>query len=138
MLQHHVAAGRVYAALRSRTESKPGLRFSDWCNEHHAAKDFDRVVMRVLQPDGTVRREETGIQPDGVFFIDYEGGRTLFFVEMELDQPLKKWKEKVYAYESYHDSAVLQARYRCGAFVLLGIARTRRVSGGCWRRQARR
>jgi hypothetical protein len=122
MLQHHVAVGRVYAALRSRIESKPGIQFSEWRSEHHAAKDFDRVVMRVPQPDGSVRSEETGIQPDGAFFIDYEGGRTLFFVEVERDQPLKKWKEKMWAYEAYHNSAVLQERYGCSAFVLLGMA----------------
>jgi hypothetical protein len=122
MLQHHVAVGRVYAALRSKIESKPGLHFWEWRSEHHASKDFDRVTMRVPQADGTQRTEETGIQPDGAFFIEYEGGRTLFFVEVERDQPLKKWREKVYAYEAYHNSAPVRARYTSHTFVLLGLA----------------
>jgi hypothetical protein len=122
MLQHHVAVARVYAALRSRIDSKPGIAFTHWRSEHHAAKDFDRLTMRVPQVDGTHRTEETGIQPDGAFFIEYDGGRTLFFLEVERDQPLKKWKDKVYAYEAYGRSPQLQARYGTSEFVLLGMA----------------
>jgi hypothetical protein len=122
MLQHHVAVARVYAALRSRIDAKPSIRFADWRSEHHAAKDFDRLTMRVPQPDGTHRTQETGIQPDGAFFIAYDGGRTLFFLEVERDQPLKKWKDKVYAYEAYSRSAQMQARYGTREFVLLGVA----------------
>jgi hypothetical protein len=122
MLQHHVAVARVYAALRSRIDAKPGIAFTHWRSEHHAAKDFDRLTMRVPQPDGTHRTQETGIQPDGAFFIEYDGGRTLFFIEVERDQPLKKWKEKVYAYEAYKRSAQLHARYGEQRFFLLGVA----------------
>ena len=122
MLQHHVAVARVYAALRSRIDAKPRIAFTYWRSEHHAAKDFDRITMRVPQPDGTHRTEETGIQPDGAFFIEYDGGRTLFFLEVERDQPLKKWKEKIYAYEAYSRSAQMQARYGTREFVLLGVA----------------
>jgi hypothetical protein len=122
MLQNHVAVARVYAALRSRIDAKPGIAFTHWRSEHHAAKDFDRLTMRVPQPDGTHRPEETGIQPDGAFFIEYDGGRTLFFLEVERDQPIKKWKEKVYAYEAYSRSAQMQARYGAREFVLLGVA----------------
>jgi hypothetical protein len=122
MLQHHVAVARVYAALRSRIDSKPGIAFTHWRSEHHAAKDFDRLTMRVPQPDGTYRTEETGIQPDGAFWIEYDGGRTLFFLEVERDQPLKKWKDKVYAYEVYARSPQLEARYGTREFFLLGIA----------------
>jgi hypothetical protein len=122
MLQHHVAVGQVYAALRSRVDAKPGIAFTHWRSEHHAAKDFDRLTMRVPQPDGTHRTQETGIQPDGAFFIEYDGGRTLFFLEVERDQPLKKWKEKVYAYEAYSRSAQMQARYGTREFILLGVA----------------
>jgi hypothetical protein len=122
MLQHHVAVARVYAALRSRIDAKPGIEFTHWRSEHHAHKDFDRLTMRVPQPDGTHCTQETGIQPDGAFFIEYDGGRTLFFLEVERDQPLKKWKEKVYAYEAYSRSAQMQARYGTREFVLLGVA----------------
>lgn len=122
MLQHHVAVARVYAALRSRIDSKPGIAFTHWRSEHHAAKDFDRLTMRVPQPDGTHRTQETGIQPDGAFFIEYDGGRTLFFLEVERDQPLKKWKDKIYAYEAYSRSAQMQARYGTREFILLGVA----------------
>ncbi|HEY0770295.1 MAG TPA: replication-relaxation family protein, partial [Sphingobacteriaceae bacterium] len=122
MLQHHVAVARVYAALRSRIDAKPGIAFTYWRSEHHAAKDFDHLTMRVPQPDGTHRTQETGIQPDGAFFIEYDGGRTLFFLEVERDQPLKKWKEKIYAYEAYSRSAQMQARYGTREFVLLGVA----------------
>lgn len=122
MLQHHVAVGQVYAALRSRIDAKPGIAFTHWRSEHHAAKDFDRITMRVPQPDGTHRTEETGIQPDGAFYIEYDGGRTLFFLEVERDQPLKKWKEKVYAYEAYKRSAQLHTRYGEQRFFLLGVA----------------
>lgn len=122
MLQHHVAVGRVYAALRSRIDAKPGIAFTQWRSEHHATRDFDRITMRVPQVDGTHRVEETGIQPDGAFYIEYDGGRTLFFLEVERDQPLKKWKEKVYAYEAYGRSSEMQARYGTREFVLLGVA----------------
>jgi hypothetical protein len=122
MLQHHVAVARVYAALRSRIDAKPGIAFTHWRSEHHAAKDFDRLTMRVPQPDGTHRTQETGIQPDGAFFIAYDGGRTLFFLEVERDQPLKKWKDKIYAYEAYKNSPQLQARYGERRFFLLGVA----------------
>ncbi|HEY0737189.1 MAG TPA: replication-relaxation family protein [Herpetosiphonaceae bacterium] len=122
MLQHHVAVGQVYAALRSRIDAKPGIAFTHWRSEHHAQKDFDHLTMRVPQPDGTHRTQETGIQPDGAFFIEYDGGRMLFFLEVERDQPLKKWKEKVYAYEAYSRSTAMQARYGTREFVLLGLA----------------
>lgn len=122
MLQHYVAVARVYAALRGRIDAKPGIVFSTWRSEHHATRDFDRITLRVPQPDGTHRTGETGIQPDGAFCIEYDGGRTLFFVEVERDQPLKKWKEKIYAYEAYARSPQLQARYGERRFFLLGVA----------------
>lgn len=120
MLQHHATVGRAYAALRSRIEGKPGLSFSDWRSEHDFQRDHDRISVYTPQgEDGGT--EEQGIQPDGAFFIEHEGGRALFFVEVERDQPVMKWKQKVWAYEAYHGSAQLQARFQHPTFALLGI-----------------
>lgn len=121
MLQHHVAVGRVYAALRSKIESRDDLRFEDWRSEHDFQREYDRIPVRFPQPDGSSHVEETGIQPDGAFFIGHEGGRSLLFIEVERDQPLKKWREKVFAYEAYHGSQQLRARFDTGTFIFLGI-----------------
>lgn len=124
LLPHQAAVGRAYAALRSRIEEKPGLEFTDWRSEHDFQRDHDRINVFVPQgEDGSYH--EQGIQPDGAFFIGHEGGRALFFVEVERDQPIRKWKRKVWAYEAYHGSAALRERFEHATFALLGVAETR-------------
>lgn len=121
-LQHSAEVGRVYAALRSKIETKPAIAMSDWRSEHETAKDFDRVQVWLPQADCSGRCDVRGIQPDGVFYIDHQRGRTLFFLEVERDQPLAKWREKIYAYEAYRLTDVFPARYGLTTFTLLGLA----------------
>jgi hypothetical protein len=120
-LQHHEAVGRVYAALRSKIESRPDLRFEDWRSEHDFQRDFDHVPVWIPASDGTSHIEETGLQPDGAFFIKHTGGRALLFVEVERDQPLPKWRKKIWAYEAYYGSEQLKTRFGTGDFIFLGI-----------------
>lgn len=125
LLPHHAAVGRTYAALRCRIAEKPGLQFSGWRSEHDATRDFDRLEIVLPHMDGSRTHVERGIQPDGTFFIEHPNGRSLFFVEVERDQPVAKWREKVWAYEAYHGSAPLKARFDHGTFALLGVVESR-------------
>lgn len=123
LLEHHAAVGRVYAALRCRISAKPELRLLDWRGEHRIARAFDTLQISVPQPDGSLALQQRGIQPDGAFAVDHGDGSAHFFVEVERDRPLSSWKQKVCAYEAYHDSPQLRQRYGSRSFTLLGIGR---------------
>lgn len=120
-LLHGVAVGRVYAALRTRIAAKSGLSFAGWRGEHETAKAYDRLSVPIPHPNG-IKRELLAVQPDGVFWIEHEQGRQLFFVEVERRRALQKWKEKVYAFEAYQGSPELHQRYGAERSVVLGVA----------------
>jgi hypothetical protein len=117
LLMHHEAVGRVYAALRGKLALRADLQFTDWRSEHDFQREHDTIPVATPQPDGRLVTEEQGIQPDGGFFLHHPGGRTLVFLEVERDQPLAKWRTKVWAYEAYAGSAAL--RERCGGAPVL-------------------
>jgi hypothetical protein len=121
-LEHHVLVGRVYAALRCRFEEKPELQFTEWRSEHDFQRDHDRFPVWTPQYNGAGTRQEEGLQPDGAFVIVREGRRSVFFIEVERDQPTKKWRDKIYAYEAYNGSPQVKARYGKLTFTMLGVA----------------
>lgn len=84
MLQHHAAVGRVYAALRLKIESRPKFHFEDWLSEHDFQRHVDTVAIHVPHDDGTRHAEETGIEPNGAFFIARSCGWPLVVVEYGL------------------------------------------------------
>jgi hypothetical protein len=113
-LDHAIAIGRLYAALRSELGYR-GRELSDWRGDHVLARGaYDRVTVAGV-------REPLPVLPDATFVLD--GVR--YFVEVDRGtRPLRSWGEKVQAYEGYQGSRLLAARYRTNHFQVLITAPT--------------
>jgi hypothetical protein len=113
-LDHAVAIGRLYAALRAELEHR-GRGLLGWQGDHLLARDaYDRVSV------GGVR-EPLPILPDATFVLE----NARYFVEIDRGtRPLRSWADKVRAYEAYRNSPLLQARYRIAQFTTLIVAPT--------------
>jgi hypothetical protein len=120
-LEHSVAIGTFYAALRSALEWS-GQQLSDWQSDHllvrrdpeQGAANYDRVAVIGL-------REERAVLPDATFTLS--GCR--YFVEIDMGTTnLRSWSEKVRAYEVYRHSPKLRARYDTDSFTVLTVAPT--------------
>jgi hypothetical protein len=113
-LDHAVAIGRLYAALRAELEYR-GLRLSAWQGDHHLARNaYDRIAVAGL-------RGPLPILPDATFVL----ADTRSFVEIDRGtRPLHSWTDKVRAYAAYQQSALLAARYQVAQFRVLIVAPT--------------
>jgi len=113
-LDHTVAIGRLYAALRAELEYR-GLRLMDWQGDHHLARNaYDRIAIAGV-------REPLPILPDATFVLE----DTRYFVEIDRGtRPLRSWTDKVRAYAAYQQSALLTARYQVAQFRVLTVAPT--------------
>ena len=113
-LDHAVAIGRLYAALRAELEYR-GLCLTDWQGDHVLARNaYDRIAIAGL-------REPLPILPDATFVL----GDTRYFVEIDRGtRPLRSWTDKIRAYAAYQQSALLAARYQAAEFRVLTVAPT--------------
>jgi hypothetical protein len=113
-LDHAVAIGRLYAALRAELEYR-GLHLTEWQGDHHLARNaYDRIAIAGL-------REPLPILPDATFVLD----SIRYFVEIDRGtRPLRSWVDKVRAYAAYQQSALLAARYHVAQFRVLIVAPT--------------
>ena len=113
-LDHAIAIGRLYAALRAELEYR-GLRLTEWQGDHRLARNaYDRIAIVGL-------REPLPILPDATFVLD----SIRYFVEIDRGtRPLRSWTDKVRAYAAYQQSALLSARYQVAQFRVLIVAPT--------------
>ncbi len=120
-LAHQVDVGRVYAALRAKTEATAGLHFMDWQGETALARAYDRIDVRTTNVDGSTTTRTLPVQPDGTFRLLHAGGEERCFVEVDRGRPVATWRDKIRAYHAYMHSPELQKRYNTATFVLLTI-----------------
>jgi hypothetical protein len=113
-LDHAVAIGRFYAALRAELEYR-GRRLTEWQGDHRLARNaYDRIAIAGV-------REPLPILPDATFVLD----SIRYFVEIDRGtRPLRSWTDKVRAYAAYQQSALLAARYQVAQFCILIVAPT--------------
>jgi hypothetical protein len=119
-LEHMVAVGRFYAAMRARLESM-SLPFVDWQSDYVLSRGYDRIMVRVEHRDGSTHRKRLPVLPDGAFVVQNKVGRHLFFLEIDRGRHASTWKEKIYAYEAYVRSDELKKRYGVETFTLLAV-----------------
>ena len=122
-LEHMVAIGQFYAAIRVKLESMR-LQLSGWQSDYVLSRQYDRVVARVQRGDGSIHQTRLPVLPDGAFWITTSKGRYLFFLEVDRGRHVSTWKEKIYAYEAYVRSKELKARYGVEDFILLALTTT--------------
>jgi hypothetical protein len=122
-LEHMVAVGRFYAAVRTKVESMR-LRFSGWQSDYVLSRQYDRVMARVEHRDGSTHQKRLPVLPDGAFWITTSSGRYLFFLEVDRGRHVSTWKEKIYAYDAYVRSQELRTRYGVEDFILLAVTTT--------------
>jgi len=120
-LAHSAEVGQVYAALRAKVATTRDLDFADWQGEMQLAKAYDRIPVRVGQPDGSTHTRTLPVQPDGTFRLVTPQMSVRCFVEVDRGRPVKTWREKILAYHAYTNSTALQHRYGTTWFMLLTI-----------------
>lgn len=123
-LEHMVAVGRFYAAMRAKLETRSYLQFIGWQSDYVLSRGYDRVQARVEHQDGSTHRKRLPVLPDGAFYIKHTEGWHLFFVELDRGRHASTWKEKIYAYEAYVRSKELRTRYGVEDFILLAVTTT--------------
>jgi hypothetical protein len=112
-LEHQLAIGRFYAALRTETAYR-GRELTAWQTDAHLSRDYDTVVVpRLGRP--------LPILPDATFVLD--GQRYL----VEIDRgttTLERWQRKALAQRAYRGSAAMQDRYGVRDCTILVVAPT--------------
>jgi hypothetical protein len=113
-LDHALAIGRLYAALRGELEYR-GRELCQWQGDHLLSRGaYDRIpVVGAHQP--------LPILPDATFLLD----TMRYFVEIDRGtRPLRSWAEKIRAYAAYQRSTWLAERYQTDQFRVLIVAPT--------------
>jgi len=122
--QHTAEIGEVYAALRVKIATMPGMAMEDWRSDHMTARSYDHLTV-VRQRAGGMERVSLPVVPDGTFVLVHPHGRLRVFIEVDRGtRRLETWREKIEAYHAYAGSAELRTRYQTDTFVLLTIAPT--------------
>lgn len=110
-LEHGVAIGTFYAALRSELEYR-GLQLDGWMTDHRLSRDYDTV--EVAQDSRPLP-----VLPDATFTLD----GTRYFVEIDrATTRLSQWVKRARALRAYMHSAALKRRYEVDTFVVLVVA----------------
>lgn len=109
-LEHSLAIGTFYAALRAELEHR-GRELQGWLADHLLCADYDSVaVASVPHP--------LPIIPDATFAL--EGVR--YFVEVDRGSTrVEQWRKKALAYRAYQRDARLRARYGVDSFQVLVV-----------------
>ncbi len=95
-LAHSAEVGQVYAALRAKVATTRDLHFADWHGEMQLVRAYDRIPVRVGQPDGT-------------FHLITPHSSVCCFVEVDRGRPVKTWREKILALPCLHQLRRLAA-----------------------------
>lgn len=109
-LEHSVAIGACYAALRAELEYR-GLQLADWRGDHLLATAYDTVVVP-SEP------RPLPVIPDATFVL--HGERYVVEVDRGTSK-LAQWRTKALAYRAYQGSPALAARYGTAALVVLVV-----------------
>ncbi|MEI7642688.1 MAG: replication-relaxation family protein [Chloroflexales bacterium] len=111
MLEHSLAIGAFYAALRAELEYR-GRALTGWAGDHVLCTDYDSVaVAGVGHP--------LPIIPDATFALD--GQR--YFVEIDRGTTrIEQWRKKALAYDAYGRDPRLHARYGVQTCTILVVA----------------
>lgn len=119
-LEHSLAIGQVYTALRAACEHRQNAALHRWQGDHLLARPaaYDRLPV-------VGYRERLPVQPDATALLTTPDGARRLFVELDRGtRPLSTWREKASAYAAYVGNPTLQARYGCDDFLLLIVAPT--------------
>jgi hypothetical protein len=113
-LDHAIAIGRLYAALRAELEYR-GRQLAQWQGDHLLSRSaYDRIPVVGV-------REPLPILPDATFVLD----TVRYFVEIDRGtRPLRSWADKIRAYEAYQRSVWLATRYQTDQFRVLIVTPT--------------
>ena len=97
--QHTAEIGEVYAALRVKIATMPGMAMEDWQSDHLTARSYDHVTV-VRQRAGGMERVSLPVVPDGTFVFVHPQGRLRVFIEVDRGtRRLETWREKIEAYQ---------------------------------------
>jgi hypothetical protein len=113
-LEHSIAIGQFYAALRAELEHRK-LALLGWRGDNWLHMSYDQVY-------AVGQSGKTSIIPDATCVL---GGQRLFIEIDRGTRPLKTWATKTYAYEAYRGSSQLRDRYDVGTFKVLIVAPTK-------------
>lgn len=119
---HAAEIGDVYAALRVKIASMPGLAMEGWQHDVQLSRAYDQVT--VTRPrSGRMERVVLPVVPDGTFVLVHPQGRMRVFIEVDRGtRRTETWRDKIVAYQTYHGSPALQSRYRTAQFLVLAVA----------------
>ncbi|GAA5531557.1 replication-relaxation family protein [Herpetosiphon gulosus] len=119
---HAAEIGDVYAALRVKIASMPGLAMEGWQHDVQLSRAYDQVT--VTRPlNGRMERVVLPVVPDGTFVLVHPRGRMRVFLEVDRGtRRTETWREKIMAYQAYHGSPALHTRYGTQQFLVLAIA----------------
>lgn len=110
-LEHNLAIGGFYAALRAELEYR-GRQLQNWAGDHILSTDYDSVVVAGIG-------HPLPIIPDGTFVLD----GTRYFVEIDRGTTrIEQWRRKALAYDAYGRDPRLHRRYGVARCTILVVA----------------
>jgi hypothetical protein len=121
-LEHTLVINTVRVAV-TLSAKRHGYHLRRWLDDLDLKTNYDTVV--ITDRDG--RRREVSIIPDSYFELQVPQGRACFFVEVDRGtETLRRFEEKVRAYESYVSSGRYEKRFGTRSLRILTIAISRK------------
>ena len=95
-----------------------GFELETWRSESEIKAGYDRVTITTT----TNKRQQVAVVPDSYFTIIANGRRYPFFLELDRGtMVLKRFGNKVRAYQAYQRSGALEKRYGVRSFRVLTV-----------------
>ncbi len=117
-LEHLVAINDVRIAVTTGCQEKAELEVLQWVGESDLKADYDRVTIRLT----TGKHKTVSLIPDSYFALSTPLGQSHCFLELDRGtMTVKRFKEKILAYQQYYKTGLYQERYQTRSLRVLTV-----------------
>lgn len=117
-LEHLVSINDVRIAVTISCQTKPNFELLHWLGDSELKADYDRVMIRMT----TGKHKTISLIPDSYFVLATPLGQSHCFLELDRGtMTVKRFKEKILAYQQYYATGVYQKRYQTRSLRVLTV-----------------
>jgi hypothetical protein len=117
-LEHTLAINEVKIAITLGCQSNSDFELLDWLSESDLKADYDRVTIRL----SSGKNKAISLIPDSYFALSTPLGQSHCFLELDRGtMTVKRFKEKILAYQQYYKTGLYQERYQTRSLRILTV-----------------
>jgi hypothetical protein len=124
-LEHTYGINQVMVAVAVACQ-KANYTLDFWLTERQVKESYDYVTITTARE----KPRKLPIVPDAIFAIIADNRRFHFFLELDrATMPLKRFKSKIRAYTTYHQSGAYQKRFQTNSLRVLTVVESKSSIG---------